>query len=263
VASTSIIICSVDAAKFARVCANYRSLFAERDVEFVGIHDARSLAEGYNRGVARAHGDIVILSHDDIEILSSDFALCVSDAIAHFDLIGIAGTTRVVAGKWSAAGDPFVYTLISSPDPEHGGYGTALLGGAPLVVPGIQALDGVFMAMRREVAAAITFDAEVFDNFHLYDLDFSFRAYRAGFRLAVCRDIVLIHESTGRYDAIWAEYKRRFERKHGAHLPANWNAKEGARASFSAKSKEEIMRRCTRDGLMRIAVQIGSANASL
>jgi GT2 family glycosyltransferase len=263
VATTSIIICSIDAAKFARVCANYQSLFAERNVEVVGIHDARSLAEGYNRGVARAHGDIVILSHDDIEILSPDFALRVSDALAQFDLIGIAGTTRVVAGKWSSAGDPFVYTLISSPDPEHGGYGIALLGGAPLVVPGIQALDGVFMAMRREVAAAIPFDAEVFDHFHLYDLDFSFRAYQAGFRLAVCRDIVLIHESTGRYDSVWVEYKRRFERKHGTHLPTAWNAKEGARASFAAKSKEEIMRRCTPDGLTRIALQIGRANASL
>ena len=262
-ATTSIVICSVDTAKFARVCANYHSLFAERNVEIVGIHDARSLADGYNRGVARAHGDIVILSHDDIEILSPDFALRVGDALAHFDLIGIAGTTRVVAGKWSSAGDPFVYTLISSPDPQNGGYGTALLGGAPLVVPGIQALDGVFMAMRREVAMAVPFDAEVFDHFHLYDLDFSFRAYQAGFRLAVCRDIVLIHESTGHYDSIWAEYKRRFERKHSAHLPAAWNAKEGARASFAARSKEEIMRRCSLDGLTQIALQIGRANASL
>ena len=262
-ATTSIIICSIDAAKFARVCANYHSLFAEREVEIVGIHDARSLAEGYNRGVARAHGDIVILSHDDIEILSPDFALRVSDALAHFDLIGIAGTTRVVAGKWSSAGDPFVYTLISSPNREDGGYGTALLGGAPLVVPGIQALDGVFMAMHREVAVATPFDGDVFDGFHLYDLDFSFRAYQAGFRLAVCRDIVLIHESTGRYDPVWAEYKQRFERKHVAHLPTTWNAKEGARASFAARSKEEIMRRCNSDELTRIALQIGRANASL
>ena len=76
-----------------------------------------------------------------------------------------------------------------------------MLGGGPLVVPGIQALDGVFMAMRREVATAIPFDAEAFDGFHLYDLDFSFRAHRGGFRLAVCRDVVLIHESTGSYDA--------------------------------------------------------------
>ncbi len=49
-------------------------------------------------------------------------------------------------------------------------------------MPGIQALDGVFMAMRRKVATSIPFDEALFDHFHLYDLDFSFRAYRQDLR---------------------------------------------------------------------------------
>jgi hypothetical protein len=68
--SLSIVICSIDARKFERVSQNYRQRFAGRDVEIVGIHDARSLAEGYNRGIARSRGERVILSHDDIEILT-------------------------------------------------------------------------------------------------------------------------------------------------------------------------------------------------
>ncbi len=91
-----------------------------------------------------------------------------------------------------------------------------LLGGGELVVPEIQALDGVFLALRRDVAAAIAFDAGVFDGFHLYDLDYRFRPYQAGFRLAVCCDIVIVHDSVGRYDARWTEYKRRFEARHRA-----------------------------------------------
>ncbi len=180
-----------------------------------------------------------------------------------YDLIGIAGTTRLVSGKWADAGDPYVFTLITSPDPEHGGYATMMLGGGPLVVPGIQALDGVFLAMRREVATAIPFDSETFDGFHLYDLDFSFRAHRAGFRLAVCRDVVLIHESTGSYDPAWEEYKRRFESKHRTALGSVDQPRIGARASFSAATREEVLRRCSIATLADVAERIGRANANL
>ncbi len=259
----SIVICSIDTVKFQQVTANYRRLYAGQAIEIIGIHDARSLAEAYNRGIAQARGELLILSHDDIEILTPDFAARVEQHLANFDLIGIAGTTRLIEGSWAGAGDPYVYTLISSPLPDAAGFGTMLLGGGPLVVPGIQALDGLFMAMRRDVAAATGFDAGVFDHFHHYDLDFSFRAYRAGRKLAVCRDLVLIHASTGNYDKIWDEYKRRFEAKHREQLPARWNAREGARASFSAATRPEVMRRCAPAQLDPILEQIGRANAEL
>jgi hypothetical protein len=259
----SIVVCSIDAGKFARVSANYRSLFAGRAIEIVGIHDARSLAEGYTRGIAQSRGTRLILSHDDIEILTPDFAARLQHHLADFDLVGIAGTTRLVGGKWAAAGDPYVFTLVTSPDPEAGGYQTMMLGGGPLVVPGIAALDGVFMALRREVAAAIPFDAETFDGFHLYDLDFSFRAHRAGFRLAVCRDIVLIHESTGSYDSGWEDYRRRFETKHRGALASIAKPKIGARAAFRAASREEVIRRTETSRLADVAARIERANAGL
>jgi GT2 family glycosyltransferase len=262
-ALVSIVICSIDADKFARVSENYARLYAGREFELIGVHDARSLAEGYNRGIARSRGDVLILSHDDIEILTPDFAARVRDHLSVYDLIGVAGTTRLVAGKWSAAGDPYLFTLMTSPFEGGAGYATAMLGGGPLVAPGIQALDGVLLALRREVAEAIPFDGEVFDGFHLYDLDFSYRAYRAGFKLAVCRDIAMIHQSTGHYDSIWEAYKRRFEAKYRADLPAAGTPRVGARASFSAATREEILRCCATARLADIAAQIGRANAAL
>jgi len=93
----SVVICSIDAAKFARVSDNYRALYGAREVEIIGIHDARSLAEGYNRGIARARGEHLVLSHDDIEILTPDFADRLDRHLAQFDLIGVAGTTRIDA----------------------------------------------------------------------------------------------------------------------------------------------------------------------
>jgi len=259
----SVVICSIDAAKFSRVSANYRALFGGREVEIIGIHDARSLADGYNRGIAQTRGEHIILSHDDIEIVTPDFAERLERHLSQFDLIGIAGTTRLVTGKWESAGDPYAFVVISAPVPDCPGYVTVLRGGGPLVVPDIQALDGVFMAMRREVAVSIPFDEVLFDHFHLYDLDFSFRAYLAGFSLAVCRDIVLIHQSIGKFDAVWSEYRRRFEAKHRAHLPDRWEEKIGVRATFYATTPEGIRVRCDPARLTELADQIARANAGL
>jgi hypothetical protein len=258
----SVIVCSIDPAKFERVSDNYRKLYAGRELEIVGIHDARSLAEGYNRGIARARFDRLILSHDDIEILTADFAERLDRHLEEFDLIGVAGTTMLVNGKWEMAGDPHAYMLISIPVPE-GGYVTVLRGGGPLAKGGIQALDGVFMAMRRDVATATPFDEALFDHFHLYDLDFSFRAWQSGFALGVCRDIVMIHQSIGKFDAAWDKYRRRFEDKHGASLPKDWTLKVGVNATFYAATPDAIRARCDPARLAEIADRIGEANADL
>ena len=54
---------------------------------------------------------------------------------------------------------------------------------------------------------SIQFDAATFDGFHLYDLDFSYRAFLAGFRIAIAWDIPIIHVSSGRLDAAWQRYR--------------------------------------------------------
>jgi len=57
-----------------------------------------------------------------------------------------------------------------------------------------------------------------FDGFHLYDLDFTFRAYLNDLTLAVCRDLALIHQSLGTPDGEWQRYRERFETKPRARL---------------------------------------------
>ena len=90
----SVVICSIEAGKFARVTANYSRLLAQQPFEIIGVHDARSLAEGYSRGIARSRGEILVLSHDDIRILTPDFAARLSTHLATYDLIGSAGRQK-------------------------------------------------------------------------------------------------------------------------------------------------------------------------
>ena len=70
----SVLICSIDADKYARVTANYQRLLSGHPHEIIGIHDVRSLAEGYNRAVHKSRGELLLFSHDDVEIVSGDLA---------------------------------------------------------------------------------------------------------------------------------------------------------------------------------------------
>ena len=214
----SVIACSIDPAKLARMKASYERALPGVANEIIAFTDARSLAEAYNRGIDRARGRILVFSHDDVEILTPDLGAALARHLAAFDLVGIAGTTRLIGGGWYFAGHPFDFMLVVSPHPETGRLTVVAEGGGPIVVPGVQALDGVFLAVRAELAHELRFDDSTFDHFHLYDLDFSFRAHLAGARLAVCRDVVLIHRSSGRFDARWDESRRRFEAKFAGKL---------------------------------------------
>jgi len=65
----SVIICGIDAHKFAAGTGNYRSRLTGTPHEIIDTHDAGSLAEGYNRGARQARGDLLSFRHDDVEIL--------------------------------------------------------------------------------------------------------------------------------------------------------------------------------------------------
>ena len=79
-------------------------------------------------------------------------------------------------------------------------------------------LDGVFLAARREVFSTVEFDEATFDGFHLYDIDWSYRAAKAGFRLGAAGDLLVVHDSRGAFGAPWGEYAARFCHKHQVEL---------------------------------------------
>jgi glycosyl transferase family 2 len=213
----SLIIASKDPVRYAAAEATYRAAFGAEPWELIGIHDAQSLAEAFTRGVAQAKGEILVFSHDDAELLSPFFPQRLKGHLAKFDLIGVAGTTRLTNSRWVTAGHPYIFGQICHPQPD--GSMTLDVFGVPRpAVGGIQGLDGVFFAARRTVFEKVSFDAVTFDGFHLYDLDFSFAAYRAGLRLAVANDINLLHHSAGAYDQSWATYAKRFDAKWRGQL---------------------------------------------
>jgi GT2 family glycosyltransferase len=212
----SVIICSIDSDKFAAVGESYARHIGDEPYEIIGIHDAKSLCEGYNRGLLRAKGDVCVFSHDDIEILSDDLGGTLRRHLEDWDVVGVAGTTRMCAMGWANSGIRYARGVVTHRTPD--GYEIQFLGAPEVVNGAIQGLDGVFFAARREVAEKIGFDAVTFDGWHGYDTDFTFRCYLAGYQLAVCLDIRLIHFSQGTVNEAWLRYNERFQEKHAAHL---------------------------------------------
>jgi tetratricopeptide (TPR) repeat protein len=215
----SVVICSIDPVKFAAVSANFAALLAGSDYELIGVHDAESLCEGYNRGFRQSTGEIVVFCHDDIEILAPDFETRLRERLARFDVIGVAGATLMAGATWMHAGWPHQHGQVSHRIADPPCYRADVYGMEHAVIAPAQALDGLFIAARRSVAAAIGFDEAVFDGFHLYDMDFTFSAWRAGYQLAVCTDFCVIHNSMGRMDERWREHAARFLGKHHDVLP--------------------------------------------
>ena len=208
----SVIVCSVDPARFNAVKAMYEGVFHGSDWELIRIDDARSLAEGYNRGIARSKGDVLIFSHDDMDIFSPDTPRRLERHLRDFDIVGVAGTTLLLYPAWHWSGPPHIFGQVAGP--ADGGKVVVDIYGAPFpVIRNIQAVDGLFMACRRSVFPRFSFDSATFDGFHHYDLDFSYSAFRAGLRLAVVNDICLYHASIGRYDQKWKHYAQKFHEK--------------------------------------------------
>jgi protein O-GlcNAc transferase len=207
----SFVICSIDAARFRSVTANVVARFSRYPLDIVGVHDARSLAEGYNRGALRAKGDLLVFCHDDIELVTDDFAPRLVSHLAHHDGVGVAGASRVVGPRWGDAGQRWIHGhVLHAPPPGRPGILLMAAGFQAPVCEGVSVLDGALIAVRRHVWEATRFDAERYDGFHLYDLDFTWRASRAGARLVVPADITIYHASQGRYGDAWRRYARRF-----------------------------------------------------
>lgn len=110
----------------------------------------------------------------------------------------------------------------------------------------MQALDGLFIAVNRHVLDRCRFDEQTFDGFHLYDLDFTFSAFQAGFDVAVFRDIAVIHATAGDtpdYEAAFQRYRKRFESKYAAELsPRDPSAMRFVAAIFDTPG--EVRRFC-------------------
>ncbi|PUE08479.1 hypothetical protein B9Z51_05790 [Limnohabitans sp. T6-5] len=177
-------------------------------------HNLSPLATHYNKAIALSPADsILVFVHDDVRL--DDFCLAdrLGEALAVFDVVGVAGNQGVKPGQgaWAFAEKMGTWDLphkllggLHHITPKHAN-GFSLYGPTRAAA---RLLDGVFIAARAGTLqeAHVQFAPEL--AFHLYDLDFCLHAHRAGLRLGVW-PIAITHYSPGDYssDAWKAAYK--------------------------------------------------------
>ena len=213
----SVISCSVNDDRFKQIEQAYAVAFSGEDYELIRISDATGLCEGYNRGVAKARGRICIFTHDDAAPLRP----IGSKLRAHLrraDIIGGAGSDRLDGPAWFTAGPPHCFGQVLNRVPGKDEWLLSVYGIPSALVQGIEAVDGFWMATTREVLEKVSFD-ETISGFHMYDVDWSFRAHRLGLRVAVATDLSLAHASVGGYgDPKWKPAADAWMQRYGKLL---------------------------------------------
>ena len=211
--SLAIVCCSIKPEIEARFRAEVARTFVDwPGLDLLVLNDARSLAEAYNRGADATRGEWIVFCHDDIRFLREDFAARLARAMQRFDVLGPAGATRLVGPAALWGGPRTGRAQVSYPMPD--GRIVATLCGIGAEHERAEALDGLFIAVKRRVWQEVRFDAARFDAFHLYDMDFSLSCHRRGFAVGIAQDLHLLHDSTGDFDERWSVYADRFVRKH-------------------------------------------------
>ena len=238
----SLVMCSRSDTQAQEAVNAYRAALRGVEHEVIPIIGATSMCAGYNEGVRRARGEIVIFSHDDVEPIGNDFAARLLAHMERFDVIGVAGTTKLLGPAWSAAGPPHVYGQVLAGVRATGEMAVSLWMVPSRAVGGIEALDGLLIAARRAVLDAIPFDESI-PGFHLYDLDFSYCASRAGFKVGVACDLDVLHwGGIGSYGTPqWTAAAVAFMEKHGATLAAPATLPEWKMMWVRVSSREEAL----------------------
>lgn len=191
----------------------------------VFFNNTQPLPEVYNRIIDQCPADSLLLFvHDDVWL--DDFNLFdrVSDGLAQFDVIGVAGNRRVPDRH---CGWAFVDDALTWDSPEylsgrvsHGQNASGLVSVFGDVPSRCQLLDGVFLAARAESLkrTRARFDPQF--AFHFYDLDFCRTATKVGLTLGTW-PISITHQSGGSFGSdAWKHLLRSYRAKWSANIAA-------------------------------------------
>lgn len=166
-----------------------------------------SLTEAYNLGAERAKFELLLFVHEDVIFHTKDWG---KNLISHFEnlpdagVLGIAGTSykTFAPSGWWTPNYSYLYCNLRQAfkfNQKESEFWRNQEEKAAEVV----CLDGVFLAIKKEVFNRIKFD-ENLKGFHGYDLDLSL-AVSEKYKNYFIPDILLEHFSEGNFGDKWLE----------------------------------------------------------
>jgi len=178
-----------------------------------------SLSEVYNDGLKDSTYDIVVFMHDDLIIETK----CIGEKIQkifdknpEFGIVGIAGTTDLVSGRW--------WDIKKSMEGKvyHESEGKRWLSkysekSYSDELKEVVCIDGLFMMVHKQ-RIKNNFDEE-FKGFHFYEIPFCVTNYVNGVKIGLTTKFDIVHKSIGQTNEQWEENKKQFEEKFKDVLP--------------------------------------------
>lgn len=212
----SIIILSAEETNFLSAVQTYNALFKNENFEIIHAPATGHPGADFQAALTKSTADVVIFTRDNVEPLLSDTAQRLRKHLVLYDVVGLMGSSRLANSDWHQSGYLHTHGHSAYPD-SQGGYTYELLHVAHPAEADIQALEGGFLAVRREVLKQIQMGSTPFDN-HFYALDFTYSAHLAGFKLAVASDIVALFNEPARTGNSGLSARAAFEKKYARSL---------------------------------------------
>jgi hypothetical protein len=185
----------------------------------------KSLSQIYNEIVNESINNIVVLCHDDIEFETNrwgDKLIKLFSKNPEFGIIGIAGTTDLIDGRWWTLKQSM--TGIVSHKNEGKKWTNTYSKDQGNKLKEVVVLDGLFICVDK-LKIKKQFNEE-FKGFHFYDIPFCFDNYLSGVKIAVTTQIRVTHLSIGQTNEQWEKNKTQFEELYKNELPVRLSSNQ-------------------------------------
>lgn len=161
------------------------------------------ICEAYNKGASKASFSYLLFLHEDVEFKENNWGL---NLISHLNnpstgIVGLAGSVYV-------------------PKAPSGWYIAKQK--APVEKTKAFAVDGVFLAIKKEIFKEISFNESV-EGFHGYDLDISLRTAKK-YNNYIVNDIIIEHFSSGNPNKQWLDNNIKIRRNIGSQFQLENNS---------------------------------------
>lgn len=215
----SIVICSKNKDLCDQLVANINQTIGI-PFDLVIITGAESITHAYESGLKKSSGEFCLFLHEDVLFHTKDWGRSLLDHFkrdSSLGLIGLAGSkthTFVTSAWWDCSENDKVIRIIQhkpggQTEDQNQGFKADKL-------EEVAVIDGVFMALRKEIGAH--FDQTLI-GFHGYDLDISLAVQEKGYKVAVIQDVAVEHFSLGNLHLGWLSALLHVHRKYKHLLP--------------------------------------------
>jgi hypothetical protein len=221
----SILICSVNAAYLEKIKINIRETIGQEYELLVWNNqlDPKPIAEVYNLLASSAKFPYWCFIHEDIKFQTNNWSshlLLAFEQQPDTGLIGIAGSKykSLTPSGWSTGLPEYDCCNIFHEDINGK---TVHLYNNPgqSTYEDVVNVDGVFIAIRREVWATAQFNSKLLHGFHCYDIDFSFHVMK-NWKIGVIFNINILHFTQGgNYGDDWISDTLKWHRSFSSQLP--------------------------------------------